>query len=376
MFHHHNFFTTNDFELNPNSIKERTTSYIITNARKGNGLVVYIPGFGGDLGDYTQTFCKKVSESHPEYSAMSIEYFCIHSRPNVGAEVTFEVSDKINVNPQYSNLSTDDFYQEIIRLSQSKPLRVSGSLTPPNGEYQNFGIMAAVDIINAILDAVERYQIDMNNIILVGSSYGGYVANLITKISSGLIRAVFDNSSWANPNLAYVTGRELNRPEFSQRINSNLALSLFVKSPWTLKSNMPNSFEAGKYAIRCFNPVDLEVMRNSGGQKTIYYLAHAYNDTIAPMNEKLDMVQNMLAIGMHVNMVIYDESDIDGRFIKSMSHGMGLSMLEFFDRGLKYIESQDINFIATLNEKLDYQYDNEKYTFEHIDNKIQCSYQA
>ncbi len=45
---------------------------------------------------------------------------------------------------------------------------------PTNGDYQNYGIMAAIDHINALKDLVKRFPkfADYQN--LWGGSYGGY----------------------------------------------------------------------------------------------------------------------------------------------------------------------------------------------------------
>ncbi|WP_265460784.1 DUF2920 family protein, partial [Aeromonas salmonicida] len=77
-----------------------------------------------------------------------------------------------------------------------EPLRFHGLLTPPDGAYQNFGVMAALDILNAIEDAMCRYNGNRDNLILVGSSYGGYLAQMVNKFRPGYARALFDNSSW------------------------------------------------------------------------------------------------------------------------------------------------------------------------------------
>ncbi|EAK6061010.1 DUF2920 family protein, partial [Campylobacter coli] len=35
--------------------------------------------------------------------------------------------------------------------------RLSATFIPPNGDYQNYGIMAAIDHINALKDLVKRF---------------------------------------------------------------------------------------------------------------------------------------------------------------------------------------------------------------------------
>ena len=142
-------------------------------------------------------------------SVMTVEYFCMGSRPDVGAKIEYEYEDMEAIKALLYSTNTEsmaDFCSFVEKGAHN--VDINASLLPARGEYQNFGILAALDVLNAIRDAVVRYHVDINNIIIIGGSYGGYIANLVTKIIPGYIRAVFDNSSWANPNLQYVVGRE------------------------------------------------------------------------------------------------------------------------------------------------------------------------
>lgn len=262
-------FSTNDFEFGIN--KKRKCKYKIFNPHHTKGLVVYIPGFGVDLGEYTEVFCKKISEKF-SLATMSVEYFCIHCRPSIGAEIEFELEDINQFSGILAQEQGKDTIEKIVTYTEKNNIRINAnaSLKPKKGEYQNFGILAAIDTINCIKDATDKFSFNKNNIILIGSSYGGYIANIATKIYPGLIRAVFDNSSWAQPNLAYVVGRELNKPEFILKISEKLSLNLFVKSPWTLKANLPNSFSGDKYLIRSFDYGQVKQMFNNGGGDTFY----------------------------------------------------------------------------------------------------------
>lgn len=356
------FETTNDFELCPNKEGHRTCTYEIHNANSGNGLVVYIPGFGGDLGGYTERFCKAITKSHPQYAALCVDYFCMKSRPSVGAKIKFEVEDKIHLGMEHK--SSLNIINALSGYQADGKINAFASLIPPNDEYQNFGIMAAIDILNGLRHAIEKYKLNADDIILIGSSYGGYVANLVTKIAPGYVRAVFDNSSWAKPNLNYVVGRDICRPEFNNIINENCTLGLFVISPWTLKSNLPNSLEDGKLKIRTFDVVDLKKMYDYGGFNTIYFFYHAQNDCVANTDDKLNMAKSMVEMNFIVSMTAFDENDIDGKIIKSMNHGMGLSMVKFFDIAMTYLNDVNIDFKQNEETFFEYSYDQSIYTFD------------
>ncbi|EKJ5223476.1 DUF2920 family protein, partial [Campylobacter coli] len=43
------------------------------------------------------------------------------------------------------------------KLAQNYQAKFTSTFIPPNGEYQNFGIMAALDHINALKDLVKRF---------------------------------------------------------------------------------------------------------------------------------------------------------------------------------------------------------------------------
>ncbi|WP_442870746.1 DUF2920 family protein [Citrobacter sp. Awk 4] len=55
-----------------------------------DGFVVYLPGFGVDPGGYTQPSAKR----SPGVTAVRVEYYCMRSRPQIGAKVTFEPEDR------------------------------------------------------------------------------------------------------------------------------------------------------------------------------------------------------------------------------------------------------------------------------------------
>ena len=57
-------------------------------------------------------------------------------------------------------------------------------------------------------------------------------------------------------------------------------------------------------------------MGKAGNQKTIYRCVHANIDIISNTEEKLKLVNALKEIGFDVQMEIYTEKDIDGRYIK------------------------------------------------------------
>ncbi|HEY9017175.1 DUF2920 family protein [Thiomicrospira sp.] len=346
------FDTCADFEFGLNGVRQ--TDYFIYNADYKDGLVVYIPGFGGDLGEYAKAFCEKTAKQY-QMAALTLNYFCIGSRPSAGAKVEVHNTEKAKVEQAFIQMGgTGEASIEALNallMNSNNHIKLTGDLVPTKNEYQNFGLLAALDIINAIKDAAQRFNLSLDNVILVGSSYGGYLANLVTKLYPGLIKAVFDNSSWAQTNLAYVVGQEMGVPEFSYQVYPKVILDLNVRSPWTLTQGLPNTFGGGRKEIRGFSRSQLQSMVEQGGQDTFYVFYHAATDTIAPTQEKIDMANNMAELGFkHVLMNVVDESDVDGHFIKNLGHGMGMSMRKFFEVGYGFL--QEINPDFKFNDQL------------------------
>lgn len=367
------FETNEDFELGgPHN--NRRTQYQIYNKGSKKGVVVYIPGFGSDLGGYAEAFCKRIAEKY-DLSVMHVDYFCMFSRPGYGADVNFELPDQLSVKKQIidnGGIPSDEIHRNleiinnICRLKNRKQILVA-SLVPKNGDYQNFGIMAALDVLNAVKDAVKRFCLDENKIILIGSSYGGYIANLVTKVAPGYISAVFDNSSWAKPNFLYLAGRELNfhTGEYEANLTDNIILRLYVKSPWTLISGLPNSMEKSRLSIRSFDYNQLQMMADRGASNsTLYFFYHSIKDSTAPVREKIDMASNMAELGFNVQMKLIEESDVDGSFVKNLSHGMGLSMTMFFDLCFKFMEEKQFNFKSIHQNLVCYSFDDAIYKFD------------
>lgn len=137
-------------------------------------VVCIISGLGGDIKDnlYIEGYCAR----NYGVAVLSVNYHCIGNRPQTGSVFYINELDKlilktsleaigIELPVDIENLKTyDEFYcvvdvvnKFIERLKKEKELSedyalyLSVGLLPTKNEYQNYGIMQAMDIINAIL---------------------------------------------------------------------------------------------------------------------------------------------------------------------------------------------------------------------------------
>ncbi|WP_269088508.1 DUF2920 family protein [Campylobacter armoricus] len=163
-----------DVELNIKRESKLEFKLIYDDSKEIEALVCIIPGLGGDINDnlYIEEYCAR----NYNVAVLSVNYHCIGNRPQTGALFYINELDKlilktsleaigIKLPIDVQNLKTyDEFYcvvdvvNEFIEklkkekeLSEDYYLYLSIGFEPTKNEYQNYGIMQAMDILNAIL---------------------------------------------------------------------------------------------------------------------------------------------------------------------------------------------------------------------------------
>ncbi|EAH9801868.1 DUF2920 family protein [Campylobacter jejuni] len=258
-----------------------------------------------------------------------------------------------NINLGHLSVNKDNFEQIIPLIEQkvnemkqaglvdeSQKIELSCDFIPPNGDYQNYGIMAAIDHINALKDLVKRFPefADLPKI-YGGGSYGGYLSLLIAKIAPWYVDGVIDNSGSAVPPLNYIIGREL---EFkSKDTNGDMYMqgdhffvSCFLKTHWTRKENSPYFFNNENYFIRTLLNKDHLILQSQKNKNIIYVSYHSKEDPLTPANFKELTMQILKILGYDVSLNLIDENKIDGKFIKNLDHGCGIPDKALFRKEL------------------------------------------
>ncbi|MDG6773363.1 DUF2920 family protein [Thiomicrorhabdus sp. ZW0627] len=365
------FSTTPDFELGLEHCSRQTDYYLAKPVEAPKGLVVYIPGFGGDAGDYRHVFCRKVVEQYG-LAAMTVDYHCFYSRPEMEGSVIYEAEDVALIEKLFLQCQlpfSGDSVEEGIKIlndhlaKNNLQVNITGTMKPGKNEYQNGGVMQALDIINAVGHVLQNQDIPSDNIILVGSSYGGYIANLAAKFAPKTFRAVFDNSSWAIPHFGYIVGREYGVPEFKEKLHSNVTLNLFIRSAWTLKKDLPYTFDGKRFHIRSFTEAQIEQYA-AYRPETYFYFIHAVDDKVASTDDKIQMATQMIGNGIGVQMEVIEPDDVDGQYVKTIAHGMGLSMLTFFAKAYEHIQAHQVSSENDFMEQSKVSYDSSECRYE------------
>ncbi|EDO7866226.1 DUF2920 family protein [Campylobacter coli] len=265
------------------------------------------------------------------------------------------------------------------RLPYDFEERLSATFIPSRGEYQNFGIMAAIDHINALKDLVKRFPklADLPKIYGGGGSYGGYLSLLIAKIAPWYVDGVIDNSGSAVPPLNYIIGREL---EFkSKDTNGDMYMqgdhffvSCFLKTHWTRKENSPYFFNNENYFIRTLLNKDHLILQSQKNKNIIYVSYHSKEDPLTPANFKEQTMQILKILGYDVSLNLIDENKIDGKFIKNLDHGCGIPDKALFRKELPLMLEKLQKRKSLMQENsISYPCGNKVFTFKDVGDKFE-----
>ncbi|MEM1107834.1 MAG: DUF2920 family protein [Planctomycetota bacterium] len=318
------------------------------------GLILLIPGFGQDNDDgYLQAFRGWVAERFG-LACLTVRYHGSLNRPAQGAERQFAQPDLVRLAqtciqhgiPWPEPPANLDLMQMLGRLDHAHNQRnaqaqargeepesviLTCGLRCPDGPI-NLGLPQALDHLAALADLRSRHAYDPANVIALGSSHGGYLAQLINKLAPNTLRAVFDNSGYADPPLRYIDSRSANAgPDFFETHSPTFRFAYYLMSAWTHEPGQANTYHEDAHAIRNLaHPAHLKASLAAAERRVVIRCIHAPDDPIAPTDEKQAFVELLKQHGVDATLRIATPEDVDGRFIKSLDHGLGLSLRKFF----------------------------------------------
>lgn len=383
-----------DFELN---IPRKTplTYHFAYGSNKPKGIIFIIPGFGADANlQYQTNLLKYIAQTH-NLMAVFVEYHGIYSRLENGATMQFDSIDieyviqlieKYNINLQddqldFSNIvsSIDNAIKNQIRqniLPNEYKEILPVTLIPKKNEYQNFGILQAIDILTALYHIKSLnfdHLINTKPIYLLGSSHGAYICNLLLKIAPNTFDTIIDNSSYIKPPLKYIMGKitDIKKPEivYNDPNLTNLVFYAFTLNFWSTDANSPHHFSKSAYEIRDISNVQhLEKASKEYNSKTKVISYHSKLDSIAIYQDKQVYFDLLKKLNMNNELItIESENQIDGKLIKNLDHAMGMSNKTVIDTLIpkllqNYIKKQKTNL--SQKSTIRYQASTDEYIFQ------------
>ncbi|EAK7553896.1 TPA: DUF2920 family protein [Campylobacter coli] len=320
-------------------------------------------------------FCQRRSDVE-KYSA-----FTMFTKDDVSnlSQALLEIGVNINVNLENAQQCYELLNQNITtlksqrKLAQNYQAKFTSTFIPPNGDYQNYGIMAALDHINALKDLVKRFPklADLPKI-YGGGSYGGYLSLLIAKIAPWYVDGVIDNSGTVLPLLRYIIGRDLEQIDFIFN-DPNALIEMFTKTYWTREDeNSPYFFANENYMIRSLLNSSHLIIQVNVNKNIVLVSYHSSKDEFNTSKDKQTLFLAYKELGYDATLhLIKDESEIDGRFIKDLNHGMRITDRALFRKELPLMLEKLQKRKSFMQENsISYPCGNKVFTFKDVGDKF------
>ena len=159
----------------------------------------------------------------------------------------------------------------------------------------------------------------------------------------------------------YSLGRELDFIKFREVVDEgmfeHLRVYVFTKSHFSADVNLPNFLSDGRCKIR--NPLNEKQLQTQAQQhKPLFVSYHSAFDNLDKAEHKEKLFELLRGLGYEARLrVVRDESEIDGKFIKDLTHGMGMSLKTLIQKELPPLLER--NFTHKKGEKREIIYESE-----------------
>ncbi|OCA96800.1 DUF2920 family protein [Clostridium beijerinckii] len=310
------------------------------NKSKSYGLVFCISGYGYSAeSDYQANKLRPYISDKYNMITVGVRYHNDLRIDDSDVQISLgTICNWYGIDSNYFNnvTSSEQIIDKIFEILQTRNIfsldsRLSFKVSAYN-KYSSFGFMPAIDHLNVLFDIIQRYNIDKNNIIAFGTSYGGYIASLMAKYAPHTFSLVIDNSGFCVAQLQEVLGGQVGGAGGAivrYLNNTRYEIPYVANTLWSLDETSEYYFGDSKKKIR-----NLLIEDHRTPSSTVYCCYHSEKDTLAPIKLKDDMY-NCLE---KYNITYYKrvkECDVDGRVFKNSSHGMNASLRMLFDTSME-----------------------------------------
>ena len=344
-----------DYELNVKRNSKLEYRISFDDERQMKAVVFIAGGFGANANVSFLDFDRQYLAKKFDVVVVDVFYHCFCARKSIdekyNPKLVTNSSDLkefneflkllgedfcVNENNFFEALDFVDKRLEILknegRADKAFKFNAKCDFVPPNGDYQNYGIMAALDFINALKDIMKKFP-NFKTLpkIYGGGSYGGYLAFLIAKIAPFYVDCVVDNSGVVFPYMSHLLGRDVGA-EFVF-YGKNYDIFCFLKRLWNA-----NNLSKENYIIRTIlNTSHLQIQAKANAD-TIFISYHSSKDLAAPADDKIKLYELLKELGFFgILHLVKDENDVDKRFIKSLEHGLRMSDKALLKKELPFI---------------------------------------
>ncbi|MEQ9520181.1 MAG: DUF2920 family protein [Parvibaculum sp.] len=370
-----------DFELGiPRTVPVEYRAEVPENG-PADGLVFIVPGFGGDKDEALLTLTRRHIAATYNLVAVSVRPHCYHCRPSSmlpkGVDVNIEIDPWSIARAIGALVLQGDDLSGLTSAEQSATLpflksrwehafELKGTIIPPGDDYQNFGVLAALDHLMVLADLRKRdVAFENSNVICLGTSHGGYISHLIHKFAPNTVSAVIECSAYLQfmPNyVGFGAADELHS------IDGNITLVSATRSAWQMeRAGAPDYFGTDAMMIReVALPSHQAVLSKAAPDRALQCrMLHSLKDRLVPIELKRGYLSVLRAFDHDVQLDEMGEAELDGKFITTLEHGMGVSLAKLFDRFYPSLQPSKGAADADLGTRLNYPCGVQNYVVQH-----------
>jgi len=281
---------------------------------KADGLAFVIPDFGEDpSGAALRGLRSHLAETH-NLLAVTVEYHCLRSRLSDGARLDVSpaelaVLSKLCAQHGVALLDPNAMLTALAQLPQ--PYEFEFRVIPPNGDYQNLGLMQALDhfaVLQDILTSMGGAGFEAGNVLAMGVGYGAYLAHLLAKIAPNTLRAVFDFAGLTEAPLSYLFGSRFGDAAPYYYHAGKVRVFPLIASKWSNDAASPHYFSTARRAIRDMASLrHIEAMRQSARQPCCYRIGLLSQDKEGFIATKRRQAEMLAGAGFDVALREYGE---------------------------------------------------------------------
>lgn len=242
---------------------------------------------------------------------------------------------------------------------------LTNGITKVKGDYQDFGLIQAIDVLSAVKFLKDRYpDIDWKRLSIVGSSHGAYVAQMVSKLAPNSVAKVVNNASWIKP----IESEIINSQNAGGLVDiDGLWVNLINYKFWSNRVGDKNCYSVDREFIRDISRhIREQRAQTRDGNLPKYIFIHSLNDKFIPIKFKDSVVDSFESENFNVEYIRLDSEDkLDGKTFKELSHGSKASL-----KGLIYdfiledeIEPIEIDDFE-LKSKIEYKCESGKYIID------------
>ena len=274
-----------------------------------SGAVFVIPDFNDEANsDEFKALRVHFADTH-NLLAVTVEYHCYRSRLQDGAQLDlsdqeFSAMSEICDRHLVALRDRNTLIQALKQLPRAYEFEIR--VNPANGDYQNLGVIQALDHLVVLHDLQGDTGFDSAlwaNVFVIGKGYGGYLANLVAKFAPNAIRGTLACDSYSTPPPSFLFGEKVGNAAPYYYHLGKVRLFPLIRTNWVMEGSLPAGFNRARSEVRSLSlKAHLASMRNAQQRPVFFWLGISTACVEYTSRQQLDFAKALRAEGFDVSL--------------------------------------------------------------------------